>query len=102
MINRSDIVVTVTKDEKAYKSDTVVEAKLEVHSVVTVSHYEPKMIDYAKENVKDGVWHHIYGDLRDPLEEMYALAMRTMPYGPEMRKVEEAKKRIDAIMRGGT
>ena len=100
MIKISDITITVSTDHKAHRPDTVVEAKLEITEVCTVHRDETKLLDYAKAKVRHAVYHRLYGDLRDPIEEMYEVAMTKLPYGPGLDRVREAKKKIDEIMRG--
>ena len=107
MIKLSDINVSVYFDKSStpYRPRTVVEACLELHEVVTVDpqhqHYQ-KLIESAKDKVNHALYRKLYGDLRDPIEEMYAIVMVKMPYGPELDEVKELKGRIDKIMRGET
>ena len=104
MIKDSDIIVSVSKDTKSYRQDTVVQAELTITEVATVYRdwaNEPGVIDRTKDMVKHALYQRMYGELRDSIEEMYAIAMVKMPYGQELDMVREAKKKIDQIMRGG-
>jgi len=104
MIKPSDINVSVFKDMRSYRADTTVEANLALTEAVTVYAEwanDPKVIDRTKEMVKNNLYHKLYGDLRDAIEEMYEMAMIKMPYGAEFDKVRELKGQIDRIMRGG-
>lgn len=104
MIKDSDINILVYKDKKSYAPDTVVEANLTLTETMTVYPdwaNDPKVIDRIKEMVKDNLYRKLYGELRDSIEEMYALAMTKIPYGPELDEVRKLKGQIDQIMRGG-
>jgi hypothetical protein len=105
MIKPSDIIISVYKDTKAYRQDTVVQAELVITEVATVYRdwaNESGVIDRTKEMVKHALYQRMYGELRDSIEEMYAIAMVKMPNCQELDKVREAKKKIDRIMRGET
>lgn len=107
MIKDSDIIISVYEDRKTnpYHPDMVVEATLDLHEVVTINHRygnDPRAIDRAKEMVKHVLYQRMYGELRDSIEEMYAIAMVKMPYGQELDEVRKLKGQIDRIMRGET
>lgn len=103
MIKPSDINISVSKNTKSYRADTIVEANLALTETATVYvdwANDPKVIEKTKDMVKHALYRRIYGELRDSIEEMYALAMINIPYGQAMDKVKELKGQIDQIMRG--
>lgn len=105
MIKLSDINVLVYEDKKSnsYSPNTVVEACLELREVGTIDprhRHDEKLIEWAKERAKLAILNKVYGDLRDPIEELYSIAMMKMPYCQELDLVREAKEKIDSIMRG--
>jgi hypothetical protein len=104
MISPSDILVTVSKDPKAYDNHTVVTAQLIVTETAKVYDgwaEKPEVIDQTKSMVRHAVYQKLYGGLRDDIEEMFLLAGRYVPFGPEMVKFEASKKRVDGILGGG-
>ena len=103
MIKPSDITVTVYKDPKTYGTDTIVRAGLEITEIITVNReleWSIAAIERAKEMARHGVYQHLYGGLTDLIEEMYAITMVKMPFGPELDRVREIKGEIDKIKRG--
>lgn len=105
MIKLSDINISVCKDTNSYRQDTVVQADISITEVATIYRdwaNEPGVIDRTKEMVKHALYQRVYGELRDSIEEMYAIAMVKMPYGADTNKVRELKGQIDQIMRGET
>jgi len=104
MIKPSDINVSVYEARKSYRADTIVDANLTITETSTIYAEwanDTKVIERTKEMVKNNLYHKLYGDLREAIEEMYAIVMVKMPYGAEFDKVRELKGQIDRIMRGG-
>lgn len=103
MIKPSDIILSEYDTKGDHHPHRVVEAVLELHEVVTIDYRyrdDRNLISRAKETVRHRIYHKLYGDIRAPLEELYAIAMIKLPYSQELDKVSELKGEIDKIMRG--
>lgn len=94
MIPLKDTQFTVTDYGDGLAKGKFVRGRLVISCEMLVTGHAPSdMIEEAKDRIGDTIWHHVYGELLNPLYELEMLALRYAPFSG----TEEVRARIAEI-----